>query len=83
MNIEQLKKGNELSEKIKRIEVQINKWKEARGVFEITFTNKEFMQTEDIRNVETFPIDFDVLKTLSLKTLEEVFERTKKEFEEL
>ena len=86
MNNEQLKKGKELSEKIERIETQIKKWEDATGIFGISFTKVKdswVTKTQDIQNVETYPIDFNVLKTLSLKNLEEKLQEVKKEFENL
>ena len=86
MNNEQLKKGKELSEKIERIETQIQKWEDATGIFGISFTKAKYswdVKTHDIQNVETYPIDFNVLKTLSLKNLEEKLQEVKKEFENL
>ena len=86
MDNEQLKKGKELSEKIERIESQIQKWEDATGIFGISFTkakNSWDTKTQDIQDVQTYPIDFNILKTLSLKNLEEKLSEAKKEFEKL
>lgn len=86
MKIENLEKGNDLKKKIQNVEQQVEKWEGAKGIFNISFTateNSWDTKRQDFNNIETYPIDFDVLKTLSLKKLNDKLSELKKEFENL
>lgn len=86
MDLEKLAKANDLKNKIEKVESQIEKWEGANGIFNISLTktaNSWEVQTHDFNNIELYPIDFEVLKTLALKKLNNKLSELKTEFENL
>ena len=86
MKIENLEKGNDLKKKIENIENQIQKWEGAKSIYNISLSksvNSWDTKNQDFNHIETYPIDFEVLKTLALKKLNDKLSDLKKEFENL
>ena len=82
MNKENLKRGQELSEKIEKLEVQLETLELATSIYngQIGFCNKNGRFTG---KVNSFWIDFDVLKCLAINKITKRLEEIKKEFEAL
>ena len=80
MNKENLKRGQELSEKIEKLEEQLKILELSNGLYDgqIGFCNKNGSFTG---KVNSFWIDFDVLKRLAINKITKRLEEIKKEFE--
>lgn len=83
MNNEQLKKGNELLEKIGRISAQIEILTNHNGIFSINLSNCAKGSTSGTHNFQAKYFDFDVMKTLAMKRLENELLEAKEEFKNL
>lgn len=81
MTNEQLQKGSKLSQRIKDLEREFNAWSVAKSVND----EKIFVNVGDGRRmvVYTSYIDFDVLKTATISTIEKELNQLQSEFENL
>lgn len=82
MNKENLKRGQELSEKIEKLEEQLKILELSNGIYDgqIGFCKENGNFTG---KVNSFWIDFDVLKCLAINKITKRLEEIKKEFEAL
>ena len=80
MTEERLKKANELLERIKKYQKEIDSWK-----MEVRFRNQEVsLRSDDMGyDVHTEFIDFEVVKTLTLARLKKDLESLETEFKNL
>lgn len=80
MTEERLKKANELLERIKKYQKEIDSWKMA-----VRFRNQEVSLRSDVMgyDVHTEFIDFEVVKTLTLARLKKDLESLETEFKNL
>lgn len=80
MTEERLKKANELLERIKKYQKEIDSWKMA-----VRFRNQEVsLRSDDMGyDVHTEFIDFEVVKTLTLARLKKDLESLETEFKNL
>lgn len=80
MTEERLKKSNELLERIKKYQKEIDSWKMA-----VRFRNKEVPLRDDDMGYEVHTefIDFEVVKTLTLARLKKDLESLETEFKNL
>ncbi len=80
MTEERLKKANELLERIKKYQKEIDSWKMA-----VRFRNQEVsLRADDMGyDVHTEFIDFEVVKTLTLARLKKDLESLETEFKNL
>ena len=85
MDFEKLTKGTELKSKIERLKEQKNKFEKATGIYNITFTDKKPYETktQDYTHINENYINFDVLKTLAIKKIDDELMETEKEFKNL
>ena len=82
MNKENLKRGQELSDKIEKLEGQLKTLELSNGIYDgqIGFCKENGCC---IGKVNSFWIDFDVLKCLAINKITKRLEEIKKEFEAL
>ncbi len=82
MNKENLKRGQELSDKIEKLERQLKTLELSNGIYEgqIGFCKENGIC---IGKVNSFWIDFDVLKALAINKITKKLNEYKQEFEKL
>lgn len=81
MTNEQLQKGSKLSLRIKDLERELNVWSVAKSIND----EKIRMNVGDGRKMVVYTsfIDFDVLKTATISTIEKELNQLRSEFENL
>ena len=81
MNKENLKRGQQLSEDIEKLEEQLKTLELATSIYEgqIGF----YKETSFLGKVNSYWLDFDVLKCLAINKITKRLEEIKKEFEAL
>ena len=81
MNKENLKRGQQLSEDIEKLEEQLKTLELATSIYEgqIGF----YKETSFLGKVNSYWIDFDVLKCLAINKITKRLEEIKKEFKAL
>jgi len=82
MDSDQLKKGNNLSELISTLKVQLFIWANAKRIDNIMICSKHPERVESYCscNANADHIDFEVLKTLTISTIQKKLAEAEKEF---
>ena len=82
MKIENLEKGNEIQKRLSHLKEQKEKYEKSTS-----FLHSERTDFSDgyhrVNNIDLQYIDFNVMKTLALKEIENLISKYEKEFEEL